>query len=165
MADIRNIGCANIVGFDDNGVLVLLNKGDGEFTLPKLALGNFGYHAGGWRVDKHLHFLADINSNGLLDIVRFRDLHVYVAYNNGDGTFQPAKPILSYFCHDNGWCISKHPRFVVDMTGDSKHNLVGFADDGVFVAFNNGDGTFQNPHKVSDEFCQNWGGWAVEKYP
>ena len=165
MADIRNTGRADIVGFGDNGVLVSLNKGDGEFTPPKLALGNFGYHAGGWRVDKHLRFLADINGNGLLDIVGFGDLHVYVAYNNGDGTFQTAKPVLTYFCHDNGWRVSEHPRFVADMTGDGKPDLVGFADDGVFVAFNNGNGTFQSPHKVSDEFCRNRGGWAVEKHP
>ena len=165
MADIRNTGRADIVGFGDNGVLVSLNKGDGEFTPPKLALGNFGYHAGGWRVDKHLRFLADINGNGLLDIVGFGDLHVYVAYNNGDGNFQPAKPVLTYFCHNNGWRVSEHPRFVADMTGDGKPDLVGIADDGVFVAFNNGDGTFRSPHKVLDEFCRNRGGWAVGRHP
>ena len=165
MADIRNTGRADIVGFGNNGVLVSLNKGDGEFTPPKLALGDFGYHAGGWRMDKHLRFLADINGNGLLDIVGFGDQHVFVAYNNGDGTFQPAKPVLADFCHDKGWRVPKHPRFVADMTGDGKLDLVGFADDGVFVAFNNGNGTFQSARKVLNGFCRNVGGWVVEKHP
>ena len=47
----------------------------------------------------------------------------------------------------------QHPWFVVDLTGDSKLNLVGFADDGVFVTFNNGDEIFQSAHKVSNGFC------------
>ncbi|KIJ92371.1 hypothetical protein K443DRAFT_113706, partial [Laccaria amethystina LaAM-08-1] len=168
MADIRNTGRADIVGFGNNGVLVSLNKGDREFTPPKLVLrGNLGYRAasGGWRMDKQLRFPADINGNGLLDIVGFGDQHVYVAYNNGDGTFQPAKPVLANFCHDNGWRVPKHPRFVADMTGDGKLDLVGFADDGVFVEFNNGDGTFQSARKVSNQFCRNSGGWVVEKHP
>jgi hypothetical protein len=165
VADIRNTGRADIVGFGNNGVFVSLNKGDGEFTPPKLALGDFGYIAGGWRMDKHLRFLADINGNGLLDIVGFGDQHVFVAYNNGDGTFQPVKPVLADFCHDHGWRVPDHPRFVADITGDGKLDLVGFADDGVFVAFNNGDGTFQSAHKVSNEFCRNSEGWTVEKHP
>lgn len=167
VADIRNTGRADIVGFGNDGVSVSLNKGDGEFTRPKLVLRTFGYHAaaGGWRMDKHLRFLADINGNGLLDIVGFGDQHVLIAYNNGDGTFQPAKPVLADLCHNNGWRIPEHPRFVADMTGDGKLDLVGFADYGVFVAFNNGDGTFQNARKVSNQFCRNSGGWVAEKYP
>ena len=155
VADIRNIGRADIVGFGNDGVSVSLNIGDGEFAPPKLVLGTFGYHAagGGWRMDKHLRFLADINGNGLLDIVGFGDQHVFfIAYNNGDGTFQLFKPVLADFCYDNGWCVPNHPQFVADMTGDGKLDLVGLANDGVFVAFNNGDGTFQSAHKVLNDF-------------
>ena len=54
-------------------VMVLLNKGDGEFTPPKLVLGDFGYHAGVWRVDKHLRFLTNINDTCIFDIIRFKD--------------------------------------------------------------------------------------------
>ncbi|KDR74277.1 hypothetical protein GALMADRAFT_227359 [Galerina marginata CBS 339.88] len=168
MADIRNTGRADIVGFGNNGVLVSLNNGDGTFAPPKLASRSFGYRvaAGGWRVDKHLRFLADVNGNGLLDIVGFGEQHVYIAVNNGDGTFQPTKEVLAEFCYDKSWRVPEHPRFVVDMTGDGKPDLVGFADDGVYIAFNNGDGTFRSAHKVSDGFCRNKGGWIAEKsYP
>ncbi|KAF8806158.1 hypothetical protein BYT27DRAFT_7339353 [Phlegmacium glaucopus] len=165
MADIRNTGRADIVGFGNNGVLISLNNGDGTFAPPKLAATEFGYRAGGWRVDMHPRFLADVNRNGLLDIVGFGDTHVYVGYNNGDGTFQPGKPVLTDLCYSKGWRVPEHPRFVVDMTGDGKPDLVGFADDGVYVAFNNGDGTFRNVIKVSNEFCRNVGGWVEEKHP
>ena len=43
-------GRADIVGFGDAGVWVALNNGNGTFAAPKLAVDNFGYTAGGWRV-------------------------------------------------------------------------------------------------------------------
>jgi hypothetical protein len=79
----------------------------------------------------------------LLDIVGFGQSHVLVAYNNGDGTFQPGKEVLAEFCYSTSWRVEHHPRFVADLTGNGKLDLVGFAHSGVHVALNNGDGTFQ----------------------
>jgi len=60
MADIRNVGRADIVGFGGAGVLVSQNNGDLNFSPATLALNDFGYNAGGWRLDRHLRFLADV---------------------------------------------------------------------------------------------------------
>ena len=38
----------------------------------------------------------------------------------------------------NAWRVSRHPRFVVDLTGDGHADIVGFGDDGVWVALNSG---------------------------
>ena len=38
-----------------------LNNGNGTFSgAEELVVDNFGYDAGGWRVDKHPRFLADL---------------------------------------------------------------------------------------------------------
>ena len=37
---------------------------------------NFGYVAGGWRVDRHPRFLADVTGDGPADIVGFGDAGV-----------------------------------------------------------------------------------------
>jgi hypothetical protein len=71
MADIRNIGRADIVGFGDDGVFVSLNNGDGNFSPARLVTTSFGYNSSHWRLEKHLRFLADINGNGLHDIIGF----------------------------------------------------------------------------------------------
>ncbi len=165
MADIRNIGRADIIGFGDDGVFVSLNNGDGTFSPASLVTTSFGYNSSGWRSEKHLRFLADTDENGLLDIVGFGENQVEVAFNNGDGTFQPSKGVLAEFCYSQTWRVDQHPRFVADLTGNGKPDLVGIADNGVHVAFNNGDGTFQPIRKVSDQFCLNNGGWSVEKHP
>ncbi|KAF8167290.1 hypothetical protein B0H34DRAFT_792032 [Crassisporium funariophilum] len=167
MADTRKTGRADVVGFGDGGVIVAKNNGNGTFNSGALVLADFGYNAGGWRMDKHLRFLADVNGNGLPDIVAFGENQVIVALNNGNG-FQSGQGVIQDLCYSDasgGWRIEKHPRIVADMTGDGKADIVGFGNAGVIVAFNNGNGTFQTPKLVKDNFGYNAGGWRVEKHP
>jgi hypothetical protein len=54
---------------------------------PQPAVANFGYadEAGGWRVDKHPRFLADLTGDGRADIVGFGEAGVYVILNKDPG--------------------------------------------------------------------------------
>ncbi|KAF8871742.1 hypothetical protein CPB84DRAFT_1800521 [Gymnopilus junonius] len=165
MADLRNNGRADIIGFGYAGVLVSLNNGDGTFGPSKLVLQDFGYNSGGWRLNKHPRFLADLTGNGLLDIVGFGETQVWVALNKGDGTFQQPKGVLQNLCVGaGGWSVERHPRFVADLTGDGKADLIGFGASGVHVSFNKGNGTFHPPRQVIEDFCYNTG-WRVDKHP
>ena len=67
---------------------------------------------------------------------------VWVALNNGSGGFQPAALVSGDLAYNTGWRVGNHPRFVTDLTGDGHADLLGFGDDGVWVALGNGDGTF-----------------------
>ncbi|KAF8905765.1 hypothetical protein CPB84DRAFT_1844767 [Gymnopilus junonius] len=165
MADLRGTGRADIIGFGDEGVYVSLNNGNGTFASAKLINLAFAYNGGGWRLEKHPRFLADLTGNGLPDIVGFGNTAVSAIFNNGDGTFQPSKTLVQGLYYDSGWRVEKNPRFVVDLTGDGKADLLGFADDGIYIALNNGDGTFQSVKKVSSDFSLSNGGWLVEKHP
>ena len=79
--------------------------------------------------------------DGRADIVGFGDDGVWTALSNGDGTFQPARFVLSDFGVNNGWRVDQHPRFLADLTGDGRADIVGFGDDGVWIALN----TFTTP--------------------
>src|SRR5262249_49482577 len=138
LADITGDGRADIVGFGDAGVYVALSNGDGTFGPVRFVLSAFGEEAGGWRVDKHPRFFAALRANGRADIVGFGDAGVYVALSTGDGTFQPAHVVLAVFGHEaGGWRVDKHPRFLADITGDGRADIVGFGDAGVYVALGN----------------------------
>ena len=210
MADIRNTGLANIVGFGDVSVIVSLNNGMGSFTPTKLAVADFGYRAGGWRIEKHLQFLGDVYRTGLLNIIGFGD-NVLIGKNNGNGprTFEPGRAVMNDMCYsaqagrwhtekhpsfvadgisdagvvvalneyygtsqvpklvledfgyNSGWRVEKHPRFIADLTGNKAGDIVGFADDGVYVSINNGDGTFQAKKKVINSFGYDAVGWRI----
>ncbi len=166
LADITGDGKADIVGFGDAGVWTARSNGDGSFQEPKFVLADLGFEAGGWRVEKHPRFLADITGDGKADIVGFGDAGVWTARSNGDGSFQEPKFVLADLGFEaGGWRVEKHPRFLADITGDGKADIVGFGDAGVWTARSNGDGSFQEPKFVLADLGFEAGGWRVEKHP
>lgn len=163
VVDITGDGKADIVGFGNDGVWTALGNGDGTFQTPKLVLEGFNVNQG-WRVDQHIRLLADLTGDGKADIIGFGNDGVWTALGNGDGTFQAPKLVLTGFNINQGWRVDQHPRFVVDLTGDGKADIIGFGDDGVWTALSNGDGTFQTPKLVLEGFSNNQG-WRVEQHP
>ncbi|KAJ2928495.1 hypothetical protein H1R20_g8595, partial [Candolleomyces eurysporus] len=168
VADILKRGYVDIIGFGDRGTYISLNNGDGSFAPARLAVPHFGFDpiAGDFKRERHLRFLGDVTGNGRPDIVAFGETSVQVSLNNGDGTFRDARPVIFGFTYSSGgWRIDKHPRMLADLTGDGKVDIVGFAEAGVYVALNIGNGTFQEPRLVLNAFGANAGGWQVDAHP
>ncbi|KAJ6500974.1 lectin PVL, partial [Mycena sanguinolenta] len=155
---------ANIVGFGDAGPLISGNNRGGSSSPSELAVADFGYNGGGGRTDRHLRFLADVIGDGLLDIVEFGENQLLIRRNNGNGAFQSVRRVIDDFGYSQGWLVEKHPRFVVDLTGDGRADIIGFGGNSVWVSYNNGDGTFQLVRRVIDDFGYDQG-WRVEKHP
>jgi hypothetical protein len=162
VVDLTGDGCGDIVGFGDAGVWTAIGNRDGTFQAAKYVLANFGYQQG-WRVESHPRFVAVLTKSGHADLVGFGDAGVWTALGNGDGTFQEPKYVLANFGVQQGWQVDKHPRLVVDLTGDGHADLVGFGDAGVWTALGKGDGTFQDPQYVLANFGVQQG-WQVDKH-
>ncbi len=166
LADVTGDGRADIVGFGDAGVWVSLNNGDGTFQAPRLVVANFAVEAGGWRVDRHPRFLADLTGDGGADIVGFGDAGVWVSLNNGNGTFAAPKLVVENFAFSaGGWRVDRHPRYLADLTGDGRADVVGFGDAGVWVSLSTGGGTFAAPSLAVRNFAFSAGGWRVDRHP
>ncbi|MBK8260336.1 MAG: VCBS repeat-containing protein [Nannocystis sp.] len=138
LADLTGDGRADIIGFGDGGVWVSLNQGDGTFREPTKVLSFFGARseAGGWTSARHIRTLADLTGDGRPDIVGFGEHGVWVALNNGDGTFQQPVQVLSQFgasSNAGGW-LGGHPRMLADLNGDGRRDILGFANAGVITA-------------------------------
>ena len=102
-------------------------------------VANFGYDAGGWRVEQHPRFLADTTGDGRADIVGFGNAGVYVSRAQADGTFAAPQLVVANFGYDaGGWRVDRHPRFLADMTGDGRADIVGFGNAGVYVSLRPG---------------------------
>ncbi len=158
----------DIVAFGDAGVYVALSNGDGTFAFTPLpAIEDFGFAAGGWRVDRHPRFAADVTGNGCADIVGFGDAGVYVARGNGDGTFQAPQFVLADLGFEaGGWRVDEHPRMLADLRALGRADIVAFGNDGVYVALSNGDGTFAfTPQPALNDFGRDAGGWHVDRHP
>jgi len=84
IADVNGDQIADIVGFGIAGTLVAFGKGDGTFTQASLDVSDFGKNQG-WLSDNTYHReVADINHDGLADVVGFGIAGVLVGQNQGD---------------------------------------------------------------------------------
>jgi hypothetical protein len=166
LADTNADGRADIVGCGNAGVYVSRAQADGSYSAPQLVVGNFGYDAGGWRVDRHPRFLADTNADGRADIVGFGNAGVYVSRAQADGSYSAPQLVVGNFGYDaGGWRIDRHPRFLADTTGDGRLDIVGCGNAGVYVSRALADGTYEAPQLVIANFGYDAGGWRVEQHP
>jgi hypothetical protein len=115
LGDVNGDGRADIVGFANNGVQVATGNTNGTFTDRGLALGQFGYNAGDWRVDQHPRLLGDVNGDNRADIVGFGNAGVYVGQAKTNGKFDYGGRVLNKFGANDtagGWQVDRHPRLL-----------------------------------------------------
>jgi hypothetical protein len=117
--------------------------GFGHFVLA-----GFGANAGSWHTDKHPRFVVDITGDHRADIVGFGDAGVYTSIATGGGGFTSPSFVIGDFGFNQGWRATYEPpvvptpRFVTDITGDGRADIVGVGNAGIYTAVSNGNGTF-----------------------
>lgn len=159
IADVNGDGKGDIVGFGSAGVYTALSDGT-KFLNPQLVLGQFGTSQG-WDSIKHIRTAADINGDGKADIIGFGQDDVTVALSTGTGFATPAVWNTA-FAYNDTWRVDVHPRFVADVNGDKKADIVGFANAEVVVALSDGT-SFTQYAEWSREFVA-FAGWDSTKH-
>jgi Domain of unknown function (DUF4394)/FG-GAP-like repeat len=139
LADVNGDHMADIVGFGADGVFVSLATGGGDFAAPTFELATFGASAGrgGWTSqDLYPRTLADVNADGMADIVGFGSADgIVVSLATGGGHFASPTSQLSVFGPNNGWSSdTTYPRQLADINGNGSADIVGFAANGVWTA-------------------------------
>ena len=82
--DINNDGYADIAGFGFAGTLIAYGNANGAFSAAAVELDDFGVNQG-WTSDTTFHrTIADINHDGLNDIVGFGQAGVLAGLNQDD---------------------------------------------------------------------------------
>lgn len=168
--DVNRDGRADIVGFGYFGVTVMLGQRDGTFKPVSTFLTTFGSAASGgsWEA-RHPRTLADLNGDGAPDIIGFGQYGTIVALGLGDGAFAAPTSWAQQFGADptaGGWDTTRHLRMVVDVNGDGRADVVGFAEGGVLVA-RSGGSYFAPTETWSQTFgaSPSGGSWSIDMHP
>jgi hypothetical protein len=114
----------------NNDTIILLGNGDGTFRLGQtVAIGPFGGQLAA----------ADVNRDGIPDLLVQQAGHASVLLGNGDGTFRPP---VTYAINEAQGSLA-----VADMNGDGKLDLLlgNPTTSSVTILLGNGDGTFGAP--------------------
>jgi hypothetical protein len=159
--DINGDRREDIVGFGDAGVYRALSTGTG-FAPATYVVANFGYNQG-WRVDKHVRLLADVNGDGRKDIVGFGDHGVWLSLATSTGHFTAMALAVADFGNNQGWTVTNHIRTTADVNGDGRQDIVGFGDYGVWIALSTGAG-FGAPQFVLENFGYLAGSWKLDRH-
>src|SRR5690606_8220030 len=111
----------------------------------------------------HPRMMADVNGDGRDDIVGFGNTGVYVATSKGTSFNAPTMWSTRYGYTTEGWRVDRHPRYMADVNGDGRADIVGFSNSGVQVATSTGS-TFNAASYWSTAYGYN-AGWRVNMHP
>ncbi len=142
VADVNNDKKTDIVAFANASVAIGLSNDINFDSSFYVAINQFSYYSG-WRIQNDPRFLADINGDGLPDIIGFgpqsgfgTDGGVLYALNTGNsGTYTPMKKWLDEFSFLKGWRVNGNPRLMADVNGDGTDDIIAFDDAQVVVVF------------------------------
>lgn len=162
LADLDNNGFVDVLGFGATGTWVVYNFGTS--VRPLQAKLDFGYNSG-WRKERHVRTLADVNGDGRLDIVGFGQAGVYTSLATtrfGSPAYGTTNLVISDFGYDQGWRVEEHERLLGDVDGDGRADIVAFGRDGVWLARSSGAG-FEAPQLVLAAFGSQQG-WTKAQH-
>ncbi|MEO0346240.1 MAG: hypothetical protein AAF229_08265 [Pseudomonadota bacterium] len=138
--DIDADGFDDLVAYANSGVFIKRADGEGELQRGPLSgvSPQFGFNDG-WRLDRDARFQSDVNGDGLPDLVGFGPGiggGVIYAINTGDGrAFEGARLWVADYGSTQGYDNTINPRFMGDVDGDGRSDLVAFGNSAVFVTF------------------------------
>lgn len=144
--DINGDGMADLVAFGYFGTHVYISNGH-SFNFYTTIQG-FGEQQGWEDMGKYPRYIADVNGDGLGDIVGYASSEVTVSLATGSG-FTTPKKWTDHYGYDEGH--QEDSRLVADVNGDGMSDLLVYTDQGVEAAISNGD-QFCEPYVVTAQY-------------
>lgn len=134
---VRSIGCFTTASPDvaDGGELTTraATRGGGPVGRTPTGGGAAARSAAGLDPGR----FRFVHRPGLLG---FGDHGVWAAAGISGGRLAAPKLVAANFSIEQGWQVGQHPRILADLTGDGLSDIVGFGNDGVWIALCSGGG-------------------------
>jgi Bacterial Ig-like domain (group 3)/FG-GAP-like repeat len=137
IADMNGDGIPDVLATSGDGAAVLLGGAGLTFSTPlHYAVSNFGNTDNGV-LSPYEYTVADVNGDGILDIVSTGPNGIFISYGKKDGSFFTA------FAPEVAEVIG-YPT-VADFNGDGIPDIAATGDTAIKLSLGKGDGTFAAP--------------------
>jgi hypothetical protein len=142
IADLNGDGIPDVLATSGDGAAVLLGGANLTFSTPlHYAVANFGNTSDGVFAP-YEYTTADMNGDGLLDIVSTGLDGIYISYGKKDGSF------LTAFAPEVAETLGLST--VADFNGDGIPDIAATGDTAIKLSLGKGDGTFSAPTPLSN---------------
>ena len=136
IADVNGDGLADVLSFQWDGLWVLQSAGTGFAGVnAEKTDGAQRWYSGNWDPSYRAHEMADVNGDGLADVLSFQWDGLWVLQSNGTGIVgvNAAKTDGAQRWSSENWDPNHRPHGVADVNGDGKFDVISFQWDGLYV--------------------------------
>jgi len=164
IVDFDNDGLKDILAINDSGLIWSRNEGNNSFGAAQSVVNNFS-PAQYWNLSDTPRMLADVDGNGIMDMVGFGYDAVYTYL--GGGVNQQVITATREFTYNLGWRNDIHYRFVTDIDGDGRADIIGLGSVVMVAALGQSDGTFKlaEVFKSGSAALSENNGWDPDRFP
>ncbi|NQU42484.1 VCBS repeat-containing protein, partial [bacterium] len=160
--DVDGDGAADIVGFGERKIVVALANGFGGFHEPTSWSNDFT-SAEGWDTTLHSRTLADLNGDGWLDILGYRDETAWVARAvdlDAGGTPDAFSMTTAWL---SGLDLDPDRSLTADANGDGLADALLFNNEGLYLGLSTGVGFLPQGLQTPDFGTSQ--GWTLNGNP
>ncbi|WP_156390620.1 FG-GAP repeat domain-containing protein [Caulobacter sp. Root487D2Y] len=162
MADVNGDGDDDLIGIGGSSVYVAFGQTNGVFSYPVTATASMTPAASWANNTTYPRTAAKVNADSYADLVGFAGDGVYVGLGQANGAFATPYKATSGFGVNSGWASQETvPRFLADLNHDGRADIIGIANDSVWVALGNATGGFNAQILASTQFTASQG-WTSQ---
>ena len=151
IGDFNGDGMDDVIGIGYSGSTMALSNGSSFVTTPSWTnLTVFSANAGFNNRNRMPLKVADVNGDGMDDLIGFGYHNIVVAVSTGSGFSVSTWNYGGMSYGNQGYIESKYPRMVGDFNGDGMDDIVGFGHNGIAVGISTGS-SFSISHWLNDK--------------